>query len=327
MRNTQVLSKIKNVVNYLKKNNLTLESKTLKILNESLNEEDLPKKYYPIFKLNAKITNLFLSNPLLWNDATYQAVITLSQNYNEPIVLKYMVASLYEPPLYWDYLQDDRIPKVTKKNYYNLIKKQQTSQDMALAYKALIYPMLRNNKEALEQINKLDQDNNRDALKNKINILNKAYQTNIDKYKEPMQKQIALFEDEEAQVVQKFFNILIHYDEWEIIRFLVNYDNFKNLYPLMASLTKVQNVDEFYLVWEYFAKIVSYLKLKENITTMLHIEIIEYDEYHLPILIEREQKRLFANGYSNTYLILEEMKEEFRKKTKEKDWDLSRLKI
>ena len=42
-----------------------------------------------------------------------------------------------------------------------------------------------------------------------------------------MQKQIALFEGEEAQVVQKFFNILIHYDEWEIIQFLVNYDNFK----------------------------------------------------------------------------------------------------
>ena len=89
----------------------------------------------------------------------------------------------------------------------------------------------------------------------------------------------------------------------------------------------ILNVDEFNLVWEYFVKIVSYLKLKENITTMLHIECIEYDEYHLPIHMEREQKRLFANGYSNTYLILEEMKEEFRKKTKEKDWDLSRLKF
>ncbi len=325
MKDIKDLNNISEIVNYLKKNNLTLSAKTLKILKENLKEDILPRKYYPIFKENTKICNLFLSNPILWNDQAYNSIKMLAHNYDETTVLKYMATSIYEPQFFWDYLKDDRIPKIDQNNYYSLISKQQSCSDMDLVYRALTDSFIRNSEESLDQIKNIDYKNNREALKNKINILTKAKQANFAKYQALLLNKLTGFNPEEVKVIEKFLAILAHYDNFAVLNLIINEDTLKKLYPLIECFGQIRNVDEFNIVNNYFVRIACYLNLKENIRTEFDLECLDYDEYYIPLAITKRQQIAFAKGYSNLFLILEKMNQEVNK-IKEEKWDLSRLK-
>lgn len=305
----------KALIAYLKANNIRLSSKTLMLLQEG---EYLDSKYYGIFTLSPRITNYFLANPILWDEIPYNFILEMAKNYDEATILNILKTNLYASDKFWHYALDKRIPKLDRKcDYLKLIENQETEQDMEIAYKAFLHPILRSDEYYLKQVKNMNKDNNRVALINEEKTLTKAWEEIMADCLPKIKEQIQDLSRSKTKIVKDFYNTLALYEDISSIKNIANTPNIDPFLKIMAIVNKVNNVDEYLKIRSIMIAIVNFIILKDNVYTSFQLECYEYDCQRIPWSIEQKQSKAFETGYLDLYTILEEMKQEFANLSKD----------
>ena len=124
------------LLQYLKKNNIILSQKTLNLL---VNMDPINKEYFGLFTLSSKIIDFILGNRIFINDTSYNFIMDMSREYAEDTVLSYLKLVAYEPMALMACAGDNRIPKITENfNYIKWLKNKVNSKNLDLAHEALV---------------------------------------------------------------------------------------------------------------------------------------------------------------------------------------------
>lgn len=288
------------LLDYLRENNLKLAPSTIKILktlgyipsNREYNlnkifpmrkvskywikEKGIPVAFLPCLFYDPRIADFCLKYITLKNIPIY--INFINQNISAMSTDKILQILLYAQELdtnfkiystedesqkdvvistYLEYCSDPRIPVFTSKvNVLKVLAEQPTLKDMTTVYEALVHPLIRNNTECVNNAkSKRDIRANRRYLKSKTEILEKAIVAN--------DTELATRINMAGEFFQEPLETIIYFEDYELLREILDGSDLLDILPVLAILNKCQNVDDYSYIRDICFSLIYYLKHKE----------------------------------------------------------------
>ena len=299
------MKNFKELTNYLRMNNISIDPSTLKILKKV---KKIPRQLFAYFAFGPTIINFILKNNdnFMVAHYYYRFISSVYGKMPDEEIVRILNLSLGKGSEILNMFSDEKIPKVTEKEDYLKIISFQISQYYRQdVYEAFTHPVLRKDKSYLKDAKNTKTFGESMALAKKGEILYKAgvkawYDLSDDI------KRFVNFASipEEQAMYEKTLMKMWCYEDFNLIRFLtsLNLDNSDEIHHsirnILALLHEVENVDEYNALRSNVKNYLAYLLFNDNLALRRKIMLDQ---------INADKEEAYNLGYLRIYSLLTDL--------------------
>ena len=294
------------LLQYLKKNNIILSQKTLNLL---ANMDPINKEYFGLFTLSSKIIDFILVNRIFINDTSYNFIMDMSREYAEDTVLSYLKLVAYEPMALMACAGDNRIPKITENfNYIKWLKNKVNSKNLDLAHEALVNRCFRDQYYRHQMEEMTAEEASKGSIRDELVIWHKAQKKEQKDLMAKLKVVTANVNKESALVISGAIKTLMYYDDYSSANYLLNLPDIEENLKAMHIINQVRNVDEFNILVPLTMLIVKLRNVKIVISEDF-FDGMEITKFSIVTSFKKLRQLALKFSNLNIYFLIEEIEQ------------------